>query len=125
MPGKKSGSGLRLTARRKFQIYVETRGKDAPVGEIMRRWNLTVEQLREIERIVEEGATQALKVRGGHRTRPKDVTPEAFAQLQRELLEKEKALAELAVELMLVKKGPSSGCAIEGPRTPYRSNNAR
>lgn len=125
MPGRKRGGGLRLTARRKFQIFVETRGKEAPVGEILRRWNLTLEQLREIERVVQEGATQALRVRSGRRARPKEVTPEAFGQMQRELLVKEKALAELAVELMLVKKGRISGSAIDDPRTACLSTNSR
>lgn len=125
MPGKKTGGGLRLTARRKFQIFVETRGKDAPVGEILRRWNLALEQLREIERIVAEGAIQALKVRSGRRARPREVTPEGFAQLQRELLEKEKALAELAVELTLVKKGQRSASVTDGAPSTSRSTRGR
>jgi hypothetical protein len=125
MPGKKKGRGLRLTARRKFQIYVETRGKEAPVGEILRRWNLALEQLREIEGIVEQGAIQALRVRSGHRGRPRDVSPEAFAQLQRELLEKEKALAELAVELTLVKKGLRSGSSTDGEPSMCPSKDGR
>jgi hypothetical protein len=83
MPGTKGRKGRRLTARRKFQIYVETRGENAPVGEILRRWNLSLEQLREIERVVQDGAEHALRVRSGHRSRPQDVTPEAFEQLRR------------------------------------------
>ena len=99
-------------------IYMETRGKDAPVGEILRRWKLSLEQLREIERVVEEGALQALKVRSGHRARPSEVSPEVFEQLRRELLTKEKALAEMAVELALTKKGLSWGSTIDAPPNP-------
>jgi hypothetical protein len=113
MPGKNGQGGRRLTARRKFMLYMETRGKDAPVGEILRRWKLSPEQLREIERVVEEGAIQALKVRSGHRARANEVSPQAFEQLRRELLEKERALVEISVELALVKKGLSSGFAID------------
>jgi hypothetical protein len=123
MPGTKSRKGLRLTARRKFQIYVETRGDNAPVGEILRRWNLSIEQLREIERVVESGAVQALTVRSSHRSQPRDVTPEAFEQLRRELLTKEKALAEMAVELTLVKKGLNSDFTSVPPRRTSRSRN--
>jgi hypothetical protein len=125
MPGTKGRKGRRLTARRKFQIYVETRGENAPVGEILRRWNLSIEQLREIERVVEQGAVQALTVRSGHRSRPQDVSPEAFEQLRRELLTKEKALAEMAVELTLTKKGLNWGSTNEAPPSTSRSSNGR
>ena len=124
MPGK-SRKGLRLTARRKFQIYVDTRGENAPVGEILRRWNLSIEQLREIERVAQEGALQALTVRAGHRSRPQDVSPESFERLRRELLIKEKALAEMAVELTLAKKGLNWGCTSEASPRRSRSRDAR
>lgn len=116
MSGKKSAGGRRLTARRKFQIFVETRGKDAPVGEILRRWSLGPTELRAIEEVVESGAIQALKVRSGHRGLTKEVSPQAFEQLRRELLEKERALVEISVELALLKKGRNSGSTFEDPR---------
>jgi hypothetical protein len=117
MPGKGLSESRRLTARRKLQVYMETRGKDAPVGEILRRWNLSLEQLRDIERVAEHGALQALKVRSGHRARPTDVTPQAFQQLCRELQEKERALVEISVELALVKKGLRSDSGNDNRRT--------
>ncbi len=125
MPGKSGQGGRRLTARRKFMIYAETRGKDAPVGEILRRWKLSLEQLREIERVVEEGAIQALKVRSGHRARTTEVSPQAFEQLRRELLTKEKALAEMAVELALTKKGLNWGSTIDAPPNTSPPPNSR
>lgn len=124
MPGKTS-QGRRLTARRKFQIFLETRGKEAPVAEILRRWGLSPEQLREIEQVVETGALRALKVRSGRRALRRDVTPEAFEELRRELLEKEKALVELSVELALTKKGHRWGCEIEPAAAPSPSRHAR
>ena len=39
----------RLTAQRKFQVYLDTRGPDAPVGEVLRKNRLTLEDLRDIE----------------------------------------------------------------------------
>lgn len=125
MSGTKGRKGRRLTARRKFQIYIETRGEKAPVGEILRRWNISIEQLREIERVVEEGAVQALTVRSGHRKRPQDVSAEAYEQLRRELLTKEKALAEMAVELTLTKKGLNWGSSTDAPQNTSRSSKGR
>ena len=57
----------RLTAERKFRIFLETRNPDAPVGEILRRYGLTLEDLRAIEEAVESSAIAGLKVRAGHR----------------------------------------------------------
>lgn len=125
MPGKPVQAGRRLTASRKFQIFLETRPKDAPVGEILRRWNLPPEQLREIERVVETGAIQALKVRSGRRGLCREVRPEAFEQLRRELLEKESALVELSVELALTKKGLRSGSVTELAAIPSPLRTAR
>ncbi len=86
-----------------------------PGWEVLRRWKLSLEQLREIERVVEEGAIQALKVRSGKRARTTEVSPQAFEQLRRELLTKEKALAEMAVELALTKKGLNWGSTSDAP----------
>lgn len=35
----------RLTAERKFRIFLETRKEDAPVGEILRKYGLTLADL--------------------------------------------------------------------------------
>ena len=117
MPGTKGRKGQRLTARRRFEIYMETRGESAPVGEILRRWNVSLEQLRAIKSIVHDGAVQAHRARAGHCNRPQDATPEAFEQLRRELLTKERALAEVDVDLTWVEKGLSWGSTTDGPRS--------
>lgn len=103
----------RLTAQRKFQIYLDTRGPEAPVGEVLRKNGLTLEDLRAIEEAVESGAIQSLKVRTGHHKLPTDVTGEQYAALARELREKERALADLVVENQLLKKSEDSDFAIE------------
>lgn len=51
----------RMTARRKFEVFLETRQKDANLGEILRRHGLHMNDLRRIEAAVERGATEALK----------------------------------------------------------------
>lgn len=111
----------RLTAERKFRIFVETRRAEAPVGEILRRHGLTLEDLRAIEEAVESSAIAGLKVRAGHRLRV-PAPPEEYERLCRELREKERALAELSVEYTLLKKNerwdlPSG--AVE-PRLPRK-----
>ena len=97
----------RLTAQRKFQVYLETRDPNAPVGEILRRYGLHLADLRQIEQAVEEGAISALKIRASRSGNLRDVTPKMYEQVVRELREKEKALADLTVEYQLFKKKES------------------
>jgi hypothetical protein len=94
----------RLTAQRKFQIYLETRAPDAPVGEIIRRNGLMLADLREVEETVEQAAIAALKINGTRKALPADVPPEEYARVANELQEKVKALADLTVEYQLFKK---------------------
>jgi hypothetical protein len=94
----------RLNASRKYQIFLETRPAEAPVGEILRRQGLTLEDLRRIEQTVQEAAIEALKVRSGH-WRRMEVNPEQYEVLRRRHEVLQKAHAELAVEMELVKKG--------------------
>ena len=53
----------RLTAQRKLELYLETRQKDANLGEILRRHGLHLNNLRRIEAVVIRAALEALKVR--------------------------------------------------------------
>ena len=53
----------RLTAQRKLELYLETRQKDANLGEILRRHGLHLNDLRRIEAVVKRVALEALKVR--------------------------------------------------------------
>ena len=94
----------RLTARRKFQLYLETRNPDANIGEILRRYGVHLADLRRIEDAVESGAVSALKVGFGRQAKKRNVTPEEYERLATELREKEKALADLTAEYQLFKK---------------------
>lgn len=99
----------RLTARRKFELYLETRQKDANVGEILRRYGVHLNDLRQIEAAVERAATAALT--GPRSKSHRGVNAEApveVAELQQELARKEQALAELMVEHALLKKSERS-----------------
>ena len=93
-----------LTAKRKFSIYLETRQPEAKIGEILRRERLHLNDLRAIEELVERGAIGALKSKGPGRGIRKKIDPLEYEQLKQELAEKEKAMTELMVEHMLLKK---------------------
>lgn len=99
----------RLTARRKFEIYLATRAEDAPVGEILRKYGLHLNDLREIERTIEGSAIEALKSRNSKRKGEQPVPAEQHRAVLLELQRKEKALSEITVEYTLLKKKDSSG----------------
>ena len=94
----------RLTARRKFEIYLETKKEGAKVGEILRREGIHLNDLRAIEEQVERGAIGALKMKGPGRGIRKKIDPIEYDHLKRELQEKEKAMSDLLVEHSLLKK---------------------
>jgi hypothetical protein len=98
----------RLTARRKFEIYLETRAKDAPIGEILRKHGLHLNDLREIEETVERSAVEALKTRSARR-KGESVSAEQYNAVLRELKQKERALGDITVEYTLLKKKDSLG----------------
>jgi hypothetical protein len=98
----------RLTAKRKFEVYLATREKDAPIGEILRKYGMHLSELKEIEHIVESTAIEALKVRNKHRLNDTVSSSEYHAVLT-ELQRKEKALAEMTVEYTLLKKNDNLG----------------
>ncbi len=94
----------RLTARRKFEIYLETKKEGAKIGEILRREGIHLNDLRVIEEQVERGAIGALKMKGPSRGVRKKIDPVEYDYLKRELQEKEKAMSDLVVEHSLLKK---------------------
>jgi len=95
---------VRLTADRKFKIYLETKQPGAKTGEILRREGIYLNDLREIEELVERGAIGALKSKGAGRGIRKRIDPLEYEQVKRELREKERAMSDLMVEYTLLKK---------------------
>jgi transposase-like protein len=96
-----------LTAEKKFQIYLEAQGKDQPVGAILRREGLFSTDLARIRQQVKEGALQRLSAKPGKQ--PNLVDPQAYDALKHELQEKERALADLTVELAILRKKTTGG----------------
>ncbi len=95
---------LRLTAQRKFELYLATRPADAPRGELVRQYGVHLDDLRHIEQTVESAALAALKAQGRHERLPREVSPARVLQLEQELGEKTAALAELSVAYTLLEK---------------------
>ena len=96
-----------LTAEKKFQIYLEAQASDKPVGELLRREGLYSTDLARIRQQVREGALQRLGAKPGRQ--PDQVSTEAYEAIKHELQEKERALADLSVELAILRKKTNGG----------------
>jgi len=96
-----------LTAEKKFQIYLEAQGSDKPVGELLRREGLYSTDLARIRQQVKEGALQRLSAKPGHQQG--QVSTRAYDAIKLELQEKERALADLSVELAILRKKTNGG----------------
>jgi len=96
-----------LSPEKKFQIFLESiRGK-TPVGEILRREGIYSTDLVRIRQKAQEGALERLADRAG--AKKKTVARDDYEALKRELEDKERALAELAVELAILRKKTNGG----------------
>ncbi len=96
-----------LTAEKKFQIYLEAQGSDQPVGELLRREGLFSTDLARIRQQVKEGALQRLSAKPGRKQG--QVSTAAYDALKHELEEEERSLADLSVELAILRKKTNGG----------------
>ncbi len=96
-----------LSPEKKFQIFLESQTGKTPVGEILRREGIYSTDLARIRKQVKEAALDRLSVRPGPKR--KTVPQESYEALKRELEEKERALAEQAVELAILRKKTNGG----------------
>ncbi len=96
-----------LSPEKKFQIFLESQSGTRPVGEILRREGIYSTDLARIRQKVKEGALERLADRPG--AKRKTVHREDYDALKRELEEKERALADLSVELAILRKKTNGG----------------
>jgi transposase len=96
-----------LTAEKKFQIYLEAQDHDQPVGELLRREGLYSTDLARLRQQVKEGALQRLSAKPGRQQG--QVSTAAYEALKHELQEKERTLADLSVELAILRKKTTGG----------------
>ncbi|MFQ5866343.1 MAG: hypothetical protein ACE5IW_14065 [bacterium] len=96
-----------LSAEKKFQIFLESQSGKVPVGEILRREGIYSTDLARIRQQVKEGALEHLANRPGPKR--KKVPLDDYEALKQELEEKERALADQAVELAILRKKTNGG----------------
>lgn len=96
-----------LSPEKKFQIFLETQHGETPIGEVLRREGLYSSDLARIRQQVKDGAMDRLAARPG-KHRPL-VAADEYEALKRELEEKERALADLSVELAILRKKTNGG----------------
>ena len=96
-----------LSPEKKFQLFLETQRAETPIGEILRREGLYSSDLARIQCKVKEGALEHLAVRPG--PAKKMVPQQEYNHLKQELQEKERVMAEMAVELAILRKKTNGG----------------
>jgi transposase len=96
-----------LSPEKKYQIFLEAQRGEARVGELLRREGLYSTDLARIQRKVKESALQGLAKRSGRSK--KTVSEEEYNLLKQELQEKERVMAEMAVELTILRKKTNGG----------------
>jgi transposase-like protein len=94
----------RLSAEEKWRIYQLCQQPGAKVGEILRSHGLYSSDLQKIRQAVEKGALETLRQSRPGRKKKTSVSIGEHERLQRELEEKEKALAEMTVLFTTLKK---------------------
>ena len=104
-----NGTGKRrhLPAEKKYQVFLEAERGGQPLGEILRREGLYSSDLARIRDQVKEGALDRLRARSG--PKPQTVSLEEYSALKQELEAKERAMADLSVELAILRKKTNGG----------------
>jgi transposase-like protein len=121
----KRGTGKKrrfLSAEKKFQVFLEAQHSPEPIGEILRREGLYSTDLARIRQQVREGAIQRLGAKPGRRAEV--VSADSYEELKRELQQKERALADLAVELAILRKKRMGGRGTDSRSPDRRANQA-
>jgi transposase-like protein len=95
---------IRLSAEEKWRIYQLCQQPGAKVGEVLRSHGLYSSDLQKIRKTVENGALENLRQNRPGRKKQTSVSVEYHERLERELREKEKALAEMTVLFTTLKK---------------------
>jgi hypothetical protein len=96
-----------LSPEKKFQLFLEAQRGETQLGELLRREGLYSTDLVRIQRKVKEGALQRLADRPGRSK--KSVSQDDYDALKRELEERERVMAEMAVELAVLRKKTNGG----------------
>lgn len=104
---KIKGKRRYLPAEKKYQLFLEAERGGQPLGELLRREGLYSSDLARIREQVKEGALERLRARPGPKT--PTVSVEEYTALKQELEAKERAMADLSVELAILRKKTNGG----------------
>lgn len=96
-----------LSAEKKYQIFLEAQREEKSAAEVLRREGLYSTDLARIRKQVKEGALERLSARPGRKAAT--VPAEQYETLKRELEERERVLAEMSVELAMLRKKTNGG----------------
>lgn len=109
LPAARQAGGKRryLSAEKKYEVFLEAERGQVAIGEILRREGLFASDLQRIRQQVKEGALQRLKARPG--PRPRAPSREQYEALREELTQKERALADVTVEIGILRKKANGG----------------
>jgi len=104
---KVTGKRRYLSAQKKYQIFLEAERGGQALGEILRKEGLYSSDLARIREQVKEGALERLRAKPG--PKPQTVCMEEYTALKQELEAKERAMADLSVELAILRKKTTGG----------------
>jgi len=93
-----------LGGEKKYQVLEEVKRSPGKKGEILRREGLYQNDIRRFDEIAREASIKALGQMRPGKKRPTEVPVEQYEAIKREHDAKEKALAELTVEFLALKK---------------------
>jgi len=96
-----------LSAEKKYQIFLEAQREEKSAAEILRREGLYSTDLARIRNQVKEGALERLSTRPGRKAAT--VPAEQYESLKKELEDRERVLAEMSVELTMLRKKTNGG----------------
>ena len=96
-----------LSPEKKYQLFLEAQRGDVSASEILRREGIYSTDLARIRQKVKEGALERLADRPG--AKKKTVALGQYEELKKDLEEKERALADLAVEVAILRKKTNGG----------------
>lgn len=93
----------RIGVEEKWRIYLECSVAGAQIGEILRKYGMYPAELAKIRQRVEKGAKEELG-RNRYRKKPLHVDYHEHEKVKADLAAKEKALAEMGQEYLILKK---------------------
>jgi hypothetical protein len=104
---KGAGKRRHMPAEKKYQLFLEAERGTQPLGDLLRREGMYSSDLARIRNQVKEGALDRLRAKPGPRLRT--VSLDEYTALKQELEAKERAMADLSVELAILRKKTNGG----------------